>query len=120
MIKANEDELYFTGKENIVKLTDNSKIKSEDIQSTYVKSRSEGFGLEVKRRIMLGTFVLSAGYYDAYYSKALKARRVIKNKTIDVFNSFDIMLMPTTPSTAFDIDGIKDPIEMYLQDKFEC
>ena len=92
--------------------------KAEDIDSTYIKSRSEGFGLEVKRRIMLGNFILSAGYYDAYYTKALKSRRIIKAKTKDIFKNFDLMLMPTTPSTAFELEGIKDPIEMYLQDIF--
>ena len=88
--------------------------KAEDIDSTYIKSRSEGFGLEVKRRIMLGNFILSAGYYDAYYTKALKSRRIIKAKTNDIFKNFDLILMPTTPSTAFELEGIKDPIEMYL------
>ena len=92
--------------------------KAEDIDSTYIKSRSEGFGLEVKRRIMLGNFILSAGYYDAYYTKALKSRRIIKAKTKDIFKNFDLILMPTTPSTAFELEGIKDPIEMYLQDIF--
>ncbi len=92
--------------------------KSQDIESTYYNSRSEGFGLEVKRRIMLGNFILSAGYYEAYYTKALKARRLIKEKSKAIFKDFDIMLMPTTPSTAFELEGIKDPIEMYLQDIF--
>ncbi len=90
----------------------------KNIDSTYVKSRSEGFGLEVKRRIMLGTFVLSAGYYDAYYTKALKVRRLIKEKTQTIFNNFDLMLLPTTPTTAFNHGDIKDPIKMYLQDIF--
>ena len=89
-----------------------------DINSTYVKSRSEGFGLEVKRRIMLGTFVLSAGYYDAYYTKALKVRRLIKEKTDAIFKDFDLILLPTAPSTAFGLNEIKDPIKMYLQDIF--
>lgn len=88
-----------------------------DIESTYKKSRSEGFGTEVKRRIMLGTFVLSAGYYDAYYSKAQKVRRLIKDQTADIFKSFDFILLPTTPGTAFEF-GKKssDPIAMYLED----
>ncbi|HET6225305.1 MAG TPA: Asp-tRNA(Asn)/Glu-tRNA(Gln) amidotransferase subunit GatA [Bacteroidia bacterium] len=90
-----------------------------DIESTYKKSRSEGFGKEVKRRIMLGTFVLSAGYYDAYYSKAQKVRRLIKNQTDSIFESHDFILLPTTPGTAFEF-GKKstDPIEMYLEDIF--
>ncbi len=90
-----------------------------DLESTYKKSRSEGFGAEVKRRIMLGTFVLSTGYYDAYYSKAQKVRRIIKDKTNEIFTSFDFILLPTTPGTAFEF-GKKniDPIAMYLEDIF--
>lgn len=92
---------------------------ASDIESTYVLSRSEGFGMEVKRRIMLGTFVLSAGYYDAYYSKAQKVRRILKNKTNEVFKEVDFILTPTTPTTAFGInDKTDDPITMYLQDIF--
>ncbi|MDB4089256.1 Asp-tRNA(Asn)/Glu-tRNA(Gln) amidotransferase subunit GatA [Flavobacteriales bacterium] len=92
---------------------------ANDIESTYVLSRTEGFGEEVKRRIMLGTFVLSSGYYDAYYTKAMKVRRLIQNKTIEVFNDFDMVLGPTTPDTAFKIgENVKDPITMYLQDIF--
>ena len=90
-----------------------------DIESTYVLSRTEGFGEEVKRRIMLGTFVLSSGYYDAYYTKAMKVRRVIQQKTEEVFEKFDFVLGPTTPDTAFKIgENVKDPITMYLQDIF--
>lgn len=93
--------------------------KAEDIESTYVLSRSEGFGMEVKRRIMLGTFVLSAGYYDAYYSKAQKVRRILKEKTEEVFNQVDFVLTPTTPTPAFGFnDNTDDPITMYLQDIF--
>jgi aspartyl-tRNA(Asn)/glutamyl-tRNA(Gln) amidotransferase subunit A len=90
-----------------------------DLESTYKKSRTEGFGLEVKRRIMLGTFVLSAGYYDAYYSKAQKARRLIKDKTEAFFNEYDFILTPSTPGTAFKF-GQKsgDPVTMYLEDIF--
>lgn len=92
---------------------------AEDIESTYVLSRTEGFGEEVKRRIMLGTFVLSSGYYDAYYTKAMKVRQLIKIKTDEVFSSFDFILGPTTPDTAFKIgENVKDPITMYLQDIF--
>ncbi len=86
------------------------------VEDTYKKSRSEGFGTEVKRRIMLGTFVLSHGYYDAYYTKAQKVRRIIQNKTNDILKDYDVILLPTTPTTAFKIDGVKDPIQMYLQD----
>ncbi len=90
-----------------------------DIESTYKKSRTEGFGKEVKRRIMLGTFVLSAGYYDAYYSKAQKVRRLIKDQTDSILKSHDFILLPTTPGTAFEF-GKKstDPIAMYLEDIF--
>lgn len=88
-----------------------------DVESTYVKSRTEGFGKEVKRRIMLGTFVLSAGYYDAYYTKGLKVRRLIKNKTEEIFSSFDFILTPTTPGTAFEFGANSaDPVKMYLED----
>jgi aspartyl-tRNA(Asn)/glutamyl-tRNA(Gln) amidotransferase subunit A len=90
-----------------------------DLESTYKKSRSEGFGKEVQRRIMLGTFVLSAGYYDAYYSKGQKVRRLLQNKTNEIFDQYDYILLPTTPGTAFEF-GQKgaDPIAMYLEDIF--
>lgn len=92
---------------------------AEGVENTYKKSRSEGFGEEVKRRIMLGTFVLSHGYYDAYYTKGQKVRRVIQNKTNDIFADHDFVLMPTTPCTAFEIGkNADDPITMYLQDIF--
>ncbi len=92
---------------------------AQDIETTYVKSRSEGFGTEVKRRIMLGTFVLSAGYFDAYYTKGLKVRRLIKEKTEELFKEYDFLLLPTAPTTAFKIgENIDDPITMYLQDIF--
>ncbi|HKC67572.1 MAG TPA: amidase family protein, partial [Bacteroidia bacterium] len=79
--------------------------------------RTEGFGKEVQRRIMLGTFVLSAGYYDAYYAKAQQVRRVVRDKTLAIFKDYDIILMPTTPGVAFE-HGSKtaDPIKMYLED----
>ena len=85
----------------------------------YAQTRSEGFGQEVKRRILLGTFILSTGYYDAYVAKAQKVRKLIRNYTIDVFNQYDFLLSPTTPSMAFEI-GIKrdNPVEMYLEDLF--
>jgi aspartyl-tRNA(Asn)/glutamyl-tRNA(Gln) amidotransferase subunit A len=86
------------------------------VEETYKKSRSEGFGSEVKRRIMAGTFVLSHGYYDAYYTKAQQVRRVLQNKTKEIFANFDLILMPTTPSEAFELNSVKDPIQMYLQD----
>lgn len=89
------------------------------VENTYVKSRSEGFGPEVKRRIMTGTFVLSAGYYDAYYNKAQKIRRLIYEKTASIFKQYDFVLLPTTPSTAFKIgEKTDDPVTMYLEDIF--
>ncbi len=92
--------------------------KAAGVDQTYIISRSEGFGAEVKRRIMAGTFVLSHGYYDAYYTKAQKVRRILKNKTDEMFSKVDFLLMPTTPSTAFEKNAIKDNIQMYLQDIF--
>lgn len=90
-----------------------------DLESTYKKSRSEGFGKEVKRRIMLGTFVLSAGYYDAYYSKAQKVRRLVQEKTRGILKEYDFILSPTTPGTAFEFGkNSADPIKMYLEDIF--
>lgn len=89
------------------------------LEELYKKSRSEGFGDEVKRRIMLGTFVLSADYYDAYYTKAQRVRQLIKNATDELLNSYDFIVSPTTPSTAFKIGGkTEDPIQMYLADIF--
>jgi len=90
-----------------------------DLESTYKKSRSEGFGKEVKRRIMLGTFVLSAGYYDAYYAKGQKVRRLIQNKTLEILKQYDFIITPTTPGTAFEFGkNSADPIKMYLEDIF--
>jgi aspartyl-tRNA(Asn)/glutamyl-tRNA(Gln) amidotransferase subunit A len=90
-----------------------------DLESTIKKSRSEGFGPEVKRRIMLGTFVLSSGYYDAYYSKAQKVRRLVKNKTEEIFQKFDFIISPTSPTTAFKIgEKSENPLAMYLADIF--
>ncbi len=92
--------------------------EAKGVEETYTKSRTEGFGKEVKRRIMAGTFVLSHGYYDAYYSKAQQVRRLIKNKTKEILQDCDAILMPTTPGTAFALSAISDPIQMYLQDIF--
>jgi aspartyl-tRNA(Asn)/glutamyl-tRNA(Gln) amidotransferase subunit A len=88
------------------------------VEDTYKKSRSEGFGPEVQRRIMAGTFVLSHGYYDAYYTKGQKVRRVLKDKTDEILKDFDAILMPTTPCTAFELNAVKEPVKMYLQDIF--
>ena len=91
--------------------------KATDLESTYKLSRSEGFGTEVKRRIMLGTFVLSAGYYDAYYGKAQKVRRLLKETSDKLFSEYDLLLSPTTPDVAFKFgENSDDPIKMYLED----
>ena len=92
---------------------------ASDLESTFTLSRSEGFGEEVKRRIMLGTFVLSSDYYDAYYSKAQKVRRIIQNKTREVLSGADAILIPTTSTPAFKLgEKAKNPIAMYLADLF--
>jgi aspartyl-tRNA(Asn)/glutamyl-tRNA(Gln) amidotransferase subunit A len=90
--------------------------QAKGVEETYKKSRSEGFGPEVQRRIMAGTFVLSHGYYDAYYTKGQKVRRVIQDKTIEIFKNYDAIVLPTTPTTAFELNAVSDPISMYLQD----
>jgi aspartyl-tRNA(Asn)/glutamyl-tRNA(Gln) amidotransferase subunit A len=90
-----------------------------DLQSLYKKTRSEGFGKEVKRRILLGTFVLSSNYYDAYYTKAQKARRILRNKTLEIFKQYDFLVMPTTPTTAFKLgEHSQNPMQMYLGDLY--
>lgn len=90
-----------------------------DLESTIRLSRTEGFGPEVKRRIMLGTFVLSAGYYDAYYTKAQKVRRLVKQKTEEIFKNYDFVLSPTSPTVAFKFGEKSDnPLAMYLADIF--
>jgi len=94
-----------------------SSPEATDLESIYLKSRSEGFGTEVKRRIMLGTFVLSSGYFDAYYGKAQKTRRLLRDKVNEIFENYDLILTPTTPHTAFPIgQPITDPTTMYLED----
>lgn len=91
----------------------------KDLQDLYRKSRTEGFGKEVKKRIMLGTFVLSVGYYDAYYTKAQQVRRLIKDKKNEIFNNYDFILMPTTPNFPPKLGASeKDPIATYLADIF--
>ncbi|MDA8235497.1 MAG: Asp-tRNA(Asn)/Glu-tRNA(Gln) amidotransferase subunit GatA [Clostridia bacterium] len=92
---------------------------AEDLLTMYKKSRSEGFGSEVKRRIMLGTYALSSGYYDAYYLKALKVRTLIKQDFDQAFEKFDVLVSPTAPSPAFRFgEKVDDPIQMYLSDIF--
>ncbi len=91
----------------------------QDLKDLFTRSRAEGFGSEVKRRIMLGTYVLSSGYYDAYYLKAQKVRRMIADDFKAAFTKVDLLLTPTTPDTAFKL-GAKtdDPVQMYLSDIF--
>jgi aspartyl-tRNA(Asn)/glutamyl-tRNA(Gln) amidotransferase subunit A len=90
-----------------------------DLESTYKKSRSEGFGKEVQRRIMLGTFVLSAGFYDAYYSRGQKVRRLFSEQTDAILKDYDLILLPTTPGPAFKFgENDLDPVKMYLEDIF--
>ncbi|HEY4653828.1 MAG TPA: Asp-tRNA(Asn)/Glu-tRNA(Gln) amidotransferase subunit GatA [Cyclobacteriaceae bacterium] len=92
---------------------------SHDLQAMYKKTRSEGFGKEVQRRILLGTFVLSASYYDAYYTKAQRVRRIIRDKMKEILHMYDFMLMPITPTTAFKLKELtENPVEMYLADLF--
>ncbi len=91
----------------------------DDLLTMYRKTRAEGFGKEVQRRILLGTFVLSASYYDAYYTKAQKVRRLIREKTKDILSRYDFLVMPTTPTTAFRLgEHTENPLEMYLADLF--
>lgn len=90
---------------------------AKDLTEIFSKSRSEGFGREVKRRIMLGSFVLSSGYFDAYYKKALQVRGLIKNSFDDAFKRYDMIISPVSPTTAYRIGGqIEDPIAMYMAD----
>ena len=93
------------------------RAQAEDLTSTYMKSRAQGFGHEVKRRIMLGTYVLSAGYYDAYYLKAQKVRTLLKQDMESVLTECDAIVAPTCPTTAFKVDEMThDPLQMYLSD----
>lgn len=90
-----------------------------DLESLYKKSKSEGFGAEVKKRIMLGTFVLCADYFDAYFTKAQRVRRLIKDKTDELLSEYDFIILPTTPETAFKIGEFsEDALAMYLADIF--
>ena len=90
------------------------------IEEMYEKTRAEGFGHEVKRRILTGTYVLSAGYFDAYYKKALRVKNLVLQDFVAAFKKVDIILTPSTPSAAFPINGVKniDPVTMYLNDAF--
>jgi aspartyl-tRNA(Asn)/glutamyl-tRNA(Gln) amidotransferase subunit A len=95
------------------------RVEGENLKETYEKTRAAGFGAEVKRRIMIGTYVLSAGYYDAYYLKAQKVRRRIVDDFEAAFQKVDAILTPTAPSAAFRIgEKMDDPVAMYLNDVF--
>jgi len=90
-----------------------------DYVQVYTRSRAEGFGAEVKRRIMLGTYALSSGYYDAYYLKGLKVRQLIRSDFTSAFNRVDCVMMPVAPTTAFKIgEKVADPLQMYLADMY--
>jgi aspartyl-tRNA(Asn)/glutamyl-tRNA(Gln) amidotransferase subunit A len=91
---------------------------ADDLESTYKMTRSQGFGKEVQRRIMCGTFVLSAGYYDAYYSKAQKVRRIVSEKTAQTLLEYDFILCPTAPTPAYRMGEVSDPITSFLGDIF--
>ena len=93
-----------------------TRVEGENLKDTYIKTRSNGFGDEVKRRILIGNFVLSSGYYDAYYVKAQKVRYLIKQKYDEIFQDADMILSPVSPTTAFKFGAMKDPLEMYLSD----
>jgi len=91
----------------------------KDLEEMYSKTRDEGFGAEVKRRIMLGTYSLSSGYYDAYYLKAQQVRTLIYKDFMKAFEKYDVLITPTTPDVAFKIgEKVADPIQMYLSDIF--
>jgi len=95
-----------------------TRASGDNLKDTFVKSRTEGFGEEVKRRILLGNFVLSSGYYDAYYVKAQKVRRLIKQDFEKVFEKADLILSPVAPTTAPKIGELEDPMTMYLSDMY--
>ncbi|NOX16348.1 MAG: Asp-tRNA(Asn)/Glu-tRNA(Gln) amidotransferase subunit GatA, partial [Epsilonproteobacteria bacterium] len=95
-----------------------NRQSNDGLKEMYLQSRSKGFGEEVKRRILLGTFVLSSGYYDAYYIKAQKARHLIKKQYEDIFNVADLIFAPVAPTPAFEFGSKKDPLEMYLSDAY--
>jgi aspartyl-tRNA(Asn)/glutamyl-tRNA(Gln) amidotransferase subunit A len=95
------------------------RVRGEDLEDMYRRTRGEGLGAEVKRRIMLGTYALSAGYYDAYYLKAQKTRVLIRDRFRDLFREVDCVLLPTAPTTAFRLgEKTTDPLAMYLADIF--
>ena len=115
--EALKEQIRLAGGREKVKLGAQLDDLDSSLIRLYKKSRTEGFGAEVKRRIMLGTYVLSAGYYDAYYAKAQKVRRLIKQDFTEAFEGVDVIVSPTAPTTAFDIGAKTDnPVQMYLND----
>jgi aspartyl-tRNA(Asn)/glutamyl-tRNA(Gln) amidotransferase subunit A len=92
--------------------------RSDNVFNLYARSRAEGFGPEVKRRIIMGTYVLSSGYYDAYYGRALKVRTLIRRDFEEVFKQVDALLTPVAPTPAFKVGEVQDPLTMYLNDLF--
>lgn len=95
------------------------RTDSPDLTTMYARTRTSGFGMEVKRRILLGTYVLSSGYYDAYYNRAMKVRRLIRNDLDRCLEHADLLCLPTTPTPAFEVGAmVDDPLQMYLQDIF--
>ena len=94
------------------------RVEGDSLDEMYEKTRAHGFGAEVKRRIMIGTYVLSSGYYDAYYLKAQKVRRLIRNEFDEIFKKVDYLLTPTTPTTSFKLGSTQDLLTMYLNDVF--
>src|SRR5678809_1484533 len=98
-----------------------SITKDDSLTTMYSRTRDEGFGAEVKRRIMLGTYVLSAGYYDAFYLKALQVRTLLRRDYDRAFERVDVVAMPTSPTPAFRLgEKTDDPLQMYLADVFTC
>ncbi len=93
-----------------------NRARGENLKDTFLQTRSKGFGSEVQRRIMLGNFVLSSGYYDAYYVKAQKVRRLIQEEYNKLFEEVDLILTPVAPRTAYEFGALSDPLEMYLSD----
>jgi aspartyl-tRNA(Asn)/glutamyl-tRNA(Gln) amidotransferase subunit A len=99
-----------------VKFGYRNSFPENTLSDLYNLSRSEGFGDEVKRRILLGTFVLSAGYFDAYFTKAQKVRKLLVDRTKEIFSEYDAILLPTVPTPAYKLGEKKDPVEIFLAD----
>lgn len=114
---ALKEQMKLASGDEKLDLSKQMETMDSSLERLYKKSRTEGFGQEVKRRIMLGTYVLSAGYYDAYYAKAQKVRRLIKEDFTGAFEDVDVIVSPTAPTTAFELGSkLDDPVQMYLND----